>query len=261
MKGESAGLVVLDDQGEVVLSQGAVRGLLACQPPEKLERHSSTLRSLSSSVESRPHPGGTTVLLATTGATESSRRRRHAIHRSLGHELRGALHTTSLHLALMREALLESAGVAERDDRLRRSVDALARQQADLQRVLETLLEFARPPGGGIVSFDLREACREALRLSRSCPGDDIELLFDEPDTPVTVVDDRDAVRQSILEALLYALGVPDSRVRLRLESDPRRVRCIVETRRIEATDGSRTERVMRSGWLSWPVASATQVS
>jgi hypothetical protein len=64
----------------------------------------------------------------------------------------------------------------------------------------------------------------------------------------VTVNEDRDAVRQTILEALLFAL-VPGGPVELRLDADGERARVLVVGR---PADGS---AAVRTGCLYWPVA------
>jgi signal transduction histidine kinase len=148
----------------------------------------------------------------------------HAAHRALAHEVRGALNTASLHLGLLREAVRDPDD-GDREDRLARTVDVLARQQAELQRSIADLIDLTRPPGGGTASFDLVAMCREAARLAARGAGAS-EPVLEAPATPVLVREDRDAVRRTIVEAALAAAR--GGGVTLRLTADAERARLVV---------------------------------
>ena len=260
MRGVPGGLIILSNEGNVRLASGTARGVLGCCPPEDLEPHLAALLDPRPRVAARESPEAAAVLLGTAGATEGSRNRRHAAHRFLGHALRGVLNTVALHLGLVREAVQEPDKGSEWGARIERYVEVLSRQQVELRLALDDLLEASTPPGGERSLFDLREACRNAARLSRWSARDAVEPTLELPAAPVHVRDDRDAVRQTILEALLFALDAGDEGVHLRLASDAGHARVLV----VAGSAGSGPsppETVSRTACLRWPVAGADEVA
>jgi signal transduction histidine kinase len=185
-------------------------------------------------------------------------RRRHEAHRFLAHEVRGALNTASLHLSLLREVVGED-GAEGRDERLRRSIEVLSRQQAELQRSLADLIDFSRPASGETSAFDLRAVCRDAARLACRTALGYPEPALDLPATPVLVTDDRDAVRQTILEAILHALDAAGARVHMRLVSDGRAAHLVVLARPQDGAAPPEPEGASGAESLEWPVRPPTE--
>lgn len=177
-------------------------------------------------------PGEAVVLVGAGAVTESGRRRRHAAHRKLGHDVRGLLNTVTLYHDLLREAAKKPEVSIER------YLEVLSKNRDGLHRGIEELLATGRPPGGDPTRFDLREVCRESVDLvgeGVAPPG--------LPAEPALVCEDRDGVRQALIEALHFVLDSPAPNATLTLDVESGQARVLLTAR-----------DVPRSGMLFWPL-------
>ncbi len=142
------------------------------------------------------------------------------IHLGVAHDLRAPLNAAFLNMELLRRALAPDAA-PEFAERRSAWLGVVEKELGRLRHALEALLvEFA--PGSGVQDrFDLRELLTHLGRLlAAQARQQRLALAVEVPEEPVTVVADRDAVRQALLHLAVDALerAADGSGVRLALQ-------------------------------------------
>ncbi|MEV4636433.1 ATP-binding protein [Actinoplanes sp. NPDC049548] len=140
----------------------------------------------------------------------------------VGHELRTPLTSIAVHAGVLAE------DGARFDDDSRQSVDAIARNAADLQTIISTLLELAGLDSGHlpltIAPVDLAGVIDEAVAAAAEhIAAHDVRLLTDVPDGVVVEGDAarlREVLRDLLSNAVKYSPDGGEIRVGLRLDAD-----------------------------------------
>jgi len=156
------------------------------------------------------NPGGALVLLSAAPAAEPDEPLAHlaALGRAsagMAHEIRNPLAGIGTNAEVLRRQL-------GAEDPRRRLADVITSEVARLDRLIEELLQFARPPAPRLTAHDLRDSIERALALARSridAAGVAIRLRV-EGEPPAAFVD-ADQMAQVLLNVILNAVqAMPD---------------------------------------------------
>lgn len=160
-----------------------------------------------------PVPSGASVLIlieahASTGAEEDSTHRLAALGRlsaGMAHEIRNPLSGIGTNAQVLRRRF--EAG----DPRIR-FVDFILEEVTRLDKIIEDLLRFARPPEPRLMAHDLRESIERALNLARGrIEKAQVDVRFRVEGEPPSAFVDPDQIAQVLLNVILNAVqAMPD---------------------------------------------------
>jgi signal transduction histidine kinase len=155
-----------------------------------------------------PVPGVGTVLIlieahASAAAEEDSTHRLAALGRlsaGMAHEIRNPLSGIGTNAQVLRRRFEEG------DPRIR-FVDFILEEVTRLDKIIEDLLRFARPPEPRLASHDLRESIERALNLARGrIEKAGVEVRFRVEGEPPPAFVDPDQIAQVLLNVILNAV-------------------------------------------------------
>jgi PAS domain S-box-containing protein len=154
-----------------------------------------------------PEHGGALVLAAaapTAGPEPDDPLKRLAtlgrVSAGMAHEIRNPLAGIGTNAQVLRRRL-------DADDPRRRAVDFILEEVARLDRLIEELLQFARPPAPRLAHHDLRDAIERALTLAKGrIDAARVALRLRVEGEPPAVFVDPEQMAQVILNVILNAV-------------------------------------------------------
>jgi signal transduction histidine kinase len=131
---------------------------------------------------------------------------------ALAHDLRAPLNAMVMNIELLRQTVKkeereEDGAAPERRERQLRYVGVLQQEVQRFDRQLKSLLSHAAPPSEEQNELDLREIVRDlSALLEPQARQQKVELTTDLPETPVTMLGQRDRLKQALLNVLINAI-------------------------------------------------------
>jgi two-component system sensor histidine kinase HydH len=155
-------------------------------------------------------PGGALVLLSAVPASEPEEPHAHlaALGRAsagMAHEIRNPLAGIGTNAEVLRRQL-------GAEDPRRRLAEVICGEVARLDRLIEELLQFARPPAPRLAAHDLRDSIERALTLAQSrIDAAQVAIRLRVEGEPPAAFVDPDQMAQVLLNVILNAVqAMPD---------------------------------------------------
>lgn len=133
------------------------------------------------------------------------------LFQEISHDMRGPLHSMTLHLELLRLSL-DEPGSPESRAKQERYLGSIGAEIQRLARMIEALWGHSGTPEHSVERFDLRDTVRALSEvLDPHCRRSQVRLRVRLPDVPIEVSGSPGAIRHAALDLVSHALSaMPD---------------------------------------------------
>lgn len=161
------------------------------------------------------------------------------LFQEIAHDMRGPLHSMTLHLELLRLSLDASSGpdVKAKQERYLGSIGAEIQR---LARMIDVLWGHSGKPERPVVRFDLRDTVRALSEvLDPHCRRSQIRLRVRLPETPVEIEGNPGSIRHAALDLVSHTLGALSAGGELELLLERREKEVLLRVADVDSVPGS----------------------